>query len=55
MGQKELGATERYLAMTPERFRKALNQLSPTHSRNRWRNGLQLMRFPVSNVRSPLA
>jgi integrase/recombinase XerD len=48
MGQMGLGATERYLAMTPERFRKALNKLSPTHSRNKWRNDTVLMSFLAS-------
>ena len=45
MGQTGLGATERYLAMTPERFRKALNRLSPTRSRKKWRNDPVLMKF----------
>jgi hypothetical protein len=48
MGQMGLGATERYLAMTPERFRKALNKLSPARSRNKWRNDPALMKFLVS-------
>jgi integrase/recombinase XerD len=48
MGQIGLGATERYLALTPERFRKALNKLSPTHSRNKWRNDPELMKFLAS-------
>jgi integrase/recombinase XerD len=45
MGQMGLGATERYLAMTPERFLKTLNKLSPAHSRNKWRNDPVLMKF----------
>jgi integrase/recombinase XerD len=48
MGQTGLGATERYLAMTPERFRKALNKLSPAHSHNKWRNDPVLMKFLAS-------
>lgn len=48
MGQRGLGATERYLFMTPERFRKALNKLSPAHSRNKWRNDPVLMQFLAS-------
>jgi integrase/recombinase XerD len=48
MGQMGLGATERYLFMTPERFRKALNKLSPAHSRNKWRNDPMLMKFLAS-------
>jgi integrase/recombinase XerD len=48
MGQMGLGATERYLFMTPERFRKALNKLSPAHSRHKWRNDPALMKFLAS-------
>jgi integrase/recombinase XerD len=48
MGQMGLGATERYVAMTPERFRRALNKLSPTHSRHKWRNDPALMKFLTS-------
>jgi integrase/recombinase XerD len=45
MGQVGLGATERYLAMTPERFRQSLNKLSPAHNRNKWRNDAMLMDY----------
>jgi integrase len=45
MGQHELGAAERYLRMTPERFRKQLNKLSPQRGRKRWRDDAALMRF----------
>jgi integrase/recombinase XerD len=48
MGQVDLGATERYLAMTPERFRKDLNKLSPTRGKGRWRDKPELMRFIAS-------
>jgi integrase/recombinase XerD len=45
MGHSGLWAAERYLLMTPERFRKSLNKLSPTPSRNKWRNDPGLMKF----------
>jgi integrase/recombinase XerD len=45
MGQIGLGATERYLALTPERFRKDLEKLSPTRNRKHWRNDKALMAF----------
>jgi hypothetical protein len=45
MGHSGLWATERYLLMSPERFRKSLNKLSPTQSRNKWRNDPILMKF----------
>jgi integrase len=48
MGQMGLGATERYLHMTPERFRKDLNKLSPIHPRGRWRDDKDLMQFLAS-------
>jgi integrase/recombinase XerD len=45
MGQVGLGATEKYLLMTPEHFRKQLNQLSPKRGKKRWRDDKELMRF----------
>ncbi len=45
MGQVGLGSTERYLSMTPERYRKELEKLSPTRGRFRWRNDKALMEF----------
>lgn len=48
MGQVGLGSTERYLFMTPERFRKDLNKLSPTQGKPRWVNDPELMRFLAS-------
>jgi site-specific recombinase XerD len=45
MGQVGLGSTERYLALTPERFRKHLQKLSPTRGGHRWRNDKELMAF----------
>jgi integrase/recombinase XerD len=45
MGQVGLGSTERYLSMTPERFRKELAKLSPIRGRGHWRNDKVLMAF----------
>lgn len=49
MGQVGLGSTERYLLMTPERFRKELDKLSPTQGNGRWRDNKGLMKF-LSNL-----
>ena len=48
MGQVGLGSTERYLHLTPERFRKDLRKLSPACSRKHWRDDRSLMEFLVS-------
>ena len=45
MGQLELLSTERYLFLTPERFRRELNKLSPQKSKKKWRNNPVLMTF----------
>jgi integrase/recombinase XerD len=45
MGQVGLGATEKYLLMTPEHFRKQLNMLSPRRGKKRWRDDKDLMAF----------
>jgi integrase len=45
MGQHDLNAAERYLRLTPERFRKQLNKLSPQRGKKRWRDDAALMRF----------
>ncbi len=46
MGQVGLGSTERYLKLTPERFRTQLVKLSPQHRRRkRWRDDPALMKF----------
>jgi integrase/recombinase XerD len=45
MGQVGLGATERYLLLTPERFRKELRKLSPRRAKKRWRDDRPLMKF----------
>jgi integrase len=46
MGLCGLGSTERYLKLTPERFRTPLGKLSPQHSRRkRWRDDAGLMKF----------
>jgi integrase/recombinase XerD len=46
IGQVGLGSTERYLSMTPERFRKQLVKLSPQRrKKRRWRDDAALMKF----------
>jgi integrase/recombinase XerD len=45
LGQVGLGSTERYLSMTPERFRKQLVKLSPQRRKRRWRDDSALMKF----------
>jgi integrase/recombinase XerD len=46
IGQVGLGSTERYLAITPERFRKQLVRLSPQRrTKRRWRDDPALMKF----------
>jgi len=46
IGQVGLGSTERYLSMTPERFRKQLVKLSPERRKKRhWRDDPALMKF----------
>jgi integrase/recombinase XerD len=49
MGHSGLWAVERYLFMTPERFRKSLTKLSPTRSGKKWRNDPGLMKF-LANI-----
>jgi integrase/recombinase XerD len=44
MGMK-LVSTERYFQLTPERFRKHLNKLSPQSHKSHWRNNQELMAF----------
>jgi hypothetical protein len=45
LGQVGLGSTERYLSITPERFRKQLVKLSPQRRKRRWRDNPALMKF----------
>lgn len=45
MGQRDIGLAERYLRLTPERFRKQLNKLSPKRGKKRWRDNVALMKF----------
>jgi integrase len=45
MGQRDLGLAERYLRLTPERFRRQLDKLSPQRGKKRWRDDAALMRF----------
>ena len=45
MGLVGLSATERYLHMTPARFKKHLSKLSPRSRKQHWRNDKNLMEF----------
>jgi integrase/recombinase XerD len=45
MGQTGIGSTERYLSLTPERFRTQLDKLSPMRGKKRWRDDQALMKF----------
>ena len=45
MGNVGLESTERYLALTPQRFQNALNKLSPQRSHSRWRDDSALLEF----------
>lgn len=45
MGLAGLTATERYLSLTPERFRKELMKLSPQKAKKHWRDDPILMKF----------
>lgn len=45
MGLAGLRTTERYLTLTPERFRAQLCQLSPICGKRRWRDDPELMHF----------
>lgn len=45
MGNASLEAANDYLNLTPERFKKELQKLSPQRGRKRWRNDPELMRF----------
>jgi integrase/recombinase XerD len=45
MGNVSLATTERYLSLTPERFRRELQKLSPQRGRKHWRDDPALMKF----------
>ena len=45
MGRFGLGSSDRYLTLSPERFRTQLNKLSPQRGKRRWRDNPSLMRF----------
>jgi integrase len=45
MGQVGLGSTARYLALTPQRFKKDLDKLSPRSDRGHWKDDPVLMKF----------
>lgn len=48
LGQLGLNSVERYLRLTPERFRKQLTSLSPKRNRKHWRDDKALMGFLAS-------
>jgi hypothetical protein len=48
MGNVGLESAERYLQLTPQRFQRALNKLSPQKARTRWRDDPALVKFLVS-------
>jgi len=54
MGQSGIGSTERYLAMTPDRFRKDLAKLSQSQRRKHWRDNPELMKFLRSLQECPM-
>jgi integrase/recombinase XerD len=45
IGQLGLGSSDRYLTLTPERFRAQLNKLSPRRGKRHWRDNPALMKF----------
>jgi site-specific recombinase XerD len=45
MGNVSLETANEYLSLTPERFRKELQKLSPKRGRKRWRDDPALMKF----------
>jgi integrase len=45
MGQVGLGSTARYLALTPERFRKDLDKLSPRRDAGHWKDDPDLIKY----------
>ena len=45
MGRHGLGSSDRYLTLSPERFRAQLNKLSPERGKRHWRHNSALMTF----------
>jgi site-specific recombinase XerD len=45
MGNVTLQSADQYLALTPERFRKELQKLSPKRGRTKWRDDAELMKY----------
>ena len=45
MGNVSLASTEKYLSLTPERFRKELQKLSPQRGNGHWRDNPALIKF----------
>jgi len=48
MGMGGVASAERFLLITPERFKKELNSLSPRKPRRHWRDDAELMKFLAS-------
>lgn len=48
MGFARFASIQRFLRMTPERFKRELDELSPYRSRKHWRDDPELMRFLAS-------
>ena len=45
MGLADVLSTQRFLFMTPDRFKGVLDKLSPHHARKHWRDDPALMKF----------
>jgi integrase len=45
MGRHGLGSSDRYLTLSPERFRAQLNKLSPLRGSRKWRHNPALIKF----------
>jgi integrase len=45
MGRHGLGSSDRYLTLSPERFRAQLNKLSPERGSRKWRRNPALIKF----------
>jgi hypothetical protein len=53
MGHTGFGSTEKYLLMTPERFRRELDKLSPARGTKRWRDDEELITF-LSSIKAEI-
>jgi integrase/recombinase XerD len=52
MGFSGLCSIQRFMQMTPERFKRELDELSPYKSRKHWRDNPELMRFLASLIQA---